>query len=365
MKAKNTLFILIGCFLPLMLDSETLSLPEQSKSIHSFSLQNDVQPLPILSQEDRWLKKLQEALVVSEKIRSSVERNRLKRFLKRMETETQDLSEIPEENQFLSDYQQKKWQWIANKLTKRQTDAQLNLPEGIDKTVITSLLHNLIQEVSKKVTLHPESAVASVNDHLKDETEQGRQLIINELLNEMLPLVKEHLRDFSPVVFISYAWGPNEKPFVKQLAEQLKMAGIDVRLDIWHNGLSTARITDFVNEIEQVDYIILVGSELYGEKYRNSKNSLVFIEARVIAERYRAQPNRILPLLLSGTAKESIPSFLRDQVYAQFTDQEHYVQQLSGLILALCKYADDYPGLKMILDKIEKEASDRIRATTL
>lgn len=300
-----------------------------------------------------WQKLLQDSTVIADKVKSSVERNRLKQLLAKIQAESQDL-EIEFDNQFQLVYKQIKWQGIAEKLSKRSVSVQQNLPKGEDRALIVSILDILRQEASKNFVERPEPPKPVLV--LPDEVLEARRFAIDRILSEHLPEVKKHLGNFSPSVFISYAWGPSEMPFIKRLSEQLEKAGIVVRLDVWHNGLSTAKITEFANEIEEVDYVIVVGSELYGEKYRRGKESMAYLEARVIAERYRVQPSRVLPILFSGTPKDSIPPFLRDQVYANFTFQEQYVQQLSALILALCRYSDDRAGLEKILAKINQEA---------
>ncbi|QLH35831.1 MAG: toll/interleukin-1 receptor domain-containing protein [Parachlamydiaceae bacterium] len=136
------------------------------------------------------------------------------------------------------------------------------------------------------------------------------------------------------------------------MADHLSLAGINVRLDKWHNGLSTSIHTGFVTELESVDYIIVVGSKLYGDKCRQKKNNVVIAEARIIAERHKRQPGRILPVLLSDNPRDSFPAFLRDKVFANFNDPKNYPQQLSVIILATCKYADKYENLAQTLQNM-------------
>lgn len=351
--------VLIRCFIYVTLNNEALAWLPENENIHLVASQSHVDYFS-RSQDDEWMKKLQDGFEAACKIKSSVEKNRLKRLLTRLKTESEDACRSEENNQFLLEYRQNKWKWIVQKLKTRLADAR-HLSQGIDKMLMTSILEGLFQDALKRTGEVPElSSLSPHCERLLDALEEDYRLSLDDLLHNKLPAVKNHLGDFSPSVFISYAWGPKEKFFVRRLAEHLKAAGIEVRLDIWHNGLSTAKITDFVNEIEEVDYIILIGSELYGEKCRTGKSNVAFIEARVIAERYSARPNRVLPVLLSGAPKESIPTFLRDQIYVICTEPERYAHQLSALILAMCKYADDCSGLKVILDRICEE-SDAIR----
>ncbi len=73
-----------------------------------------------------------------------------------------------------------------------------------------------------------------------------------------------------PECFISYSWGNSKQELwvERSLATDLQKAGIRVMLDKWHNppGSSIGR---FIDRLEKVDRIIVVGTAAYRKKYDN------------------------------------------------------------------------------------------------
>lgn len=305
----------------------------------------------------KWLHLLQDGLLISDRVKNSVERNRLKLLLKKIHAETNEAAFQLKSNYFRDHLLTSHWEWVVSKLKARQASIYQSFAEGQDKALIMHILDELIHEAEASFLFKSNSFISAARppQEIKIELEASQRNFLEKKLAE----VKLHLKDFSPSVFISYSWGPQEKPFVKQLAEDLKRAGINIRLDMWHSTITTAIVTDFVNEIDKVDYVIPICSDLYGEKYRCSKNNVTFIELRLISDRYRLQPSRIIPILFSENPERAIPNFLKDTVYLKMTDSREYIRQLSTLILALGKYSDDPEGLKQLLESIVAEASSQ------
>lgn len=335
---KILIFVLVSMFYPIMIVSA-----EQNAAVVS-------------SNTAGWQKTLQNSIVAAEKIQNSVERNKLLNLLNKLQANTKDILNPPTDNVFLTQHYQAEWQAIDAKLIKRLASAKQNLPDNNDKKLILNILLALSAEVNKIV---PSSDLS--NDQITTTTELtpaelGRNLYYQELLNAKLPEVRKILTGFSPSIFISYAWGKPEQAFVPSFAEYLEEAGLNVRLDINHNRLSTEIHTGFVTELEQVDYIIVVGSKLYGDKARQGKNNVVSTEARIIAERNKRQPGRVLPLLLSSDPKEAFPPFLRDKVFVNFTDPKQYVQELGKVILTLSKYAPNKAEVQKVVQAMDEQA---------
>lgn len=305
---------------------------------------------------DEWQKLLDDSIEVSSTIQNSVERNKMLQFLQNMKQKTQEeaFNNVSENNYFYGEKQRLQWEELVGKLQSRLNSAQQNLPDGSDKALIVRILKELNRSAAKHIAPIPETVVKKVETW--NPVEYVKNVYVDEWVDYNLAQVKKQLGNFSPSVFISYAWGPTEQLFVHQLADHLSAAGMNVRLDKWHNGLSTSIHTEFVNELESVDYIIVVGSKLYGDKCRQNKNNVVIAEARIIAERHKRQPGRILPILISENPREAFPAFLRDKVFANFINPKDYPQQLGIVILALSKYADQYSEIDQTLQNMVEGA---------
>jgi WD40 repeat protein len=146
-----------------------------------------------------------------------------------------------------------------------------------------------------------------------------------------------------PNCFISYAWGDkaNERWVERNLARDLQKAGIDVILDRWENERVGASVPRFIAKIERCDRVILVGTPLYRTKYENKDNSsgyVVAAEVDLVANRLlgtEKEKESVLPLLLAGDKKESLPPLLHSRVFADFRRERYYFSTMFDLILDL------------------------------
>lgn len=146
-----------------------------------------------------------------------------------------------------------------------------------------------------------------------------------------------------PECFISYSWGvPEHERWVeKRLAKDLQKAGIAVVLDRWDNTQIGASVARFVERIEKSDRIVMVGTPLYRRKYDNKDASTGFVvaaEVDLINNRLlgtEAEKETVLPLLLVGEKKTSLPPLLHGRVYADFRDERAYFIAAFDLILSL------------------------------
>jgi small GTP-binding protein len=160
-------------------------------------------------------------------------------------------------------------------------------------------------------------------------------------------------RIWVPECFISYAWGvPEHERWVeKRLATDLQKAGIGVVLDRWHNTQIGASVARFIERIEKIDRIIMVGTPLYRRKYENKDTRTGYVvaaEVDLIANRLlgtEAQKASVLPLLLDGDKTASLPPLLHGRVHADFREEEAYFRSAFGLILSLYGIAPNDPAV--------------------
>jgi TIR domain len=153
-----------------------------------------------------------------------------------------------------------------------------------------------------------------------------------------------------PKTFISYAWGvPAHETWVeKQLAPDLQGAGIDVVLDIWHNGIGDS-LPRFVDSIETCDFIVVVGTPAYRNKYDNkdpSRGSVVAAEVEVISNRLlgtEEQKKSVLPVLLDGDKAHSLPPLLHSRIFGDFRSPGSYSITTFDLIMKLFQLGRNHP----------------------
>jgi hypothetical protein len=114
------------------------------------------------------------------------------------------------------------------------------------------------------------------------------------------------------------------------MARDLENADIEVIIDRKNNAAVGSSVTAFVNRIEKTEFVIVVGTPEYLEKYNNideSRGTFVAAEMDLINQRLtgtRAHKDSVLPLVLSGDKTTSLPPLLRGRVYADFRSDEVY-----------------------------------------
>jgi len=146
-----------------------------------------------------------------------------------------------------------------------------------------------------------------------------------------------------PECFISYAWGePQHERWVeRQLATDLRKAGIAVVLDRWENTQFGKSVSRFIDRIDKCDRVIVVGTPLYREKYENEVSetgSVVAAEMKLISQHLMGtgkQCETVIPLLRAGDKTQSLPPLTHDHVQADFRDDQAYFITAFDLILSL------------------------------
>lgn len=154
-----------------------------------------------------------------------------------------------------------------------------------------------------------------------------------------------------PECFISYAWGDTEQELwvERNLATDLKKAGITVVLDRWENSRIGASVPRFVERVEKADRVIVVGTSLYRKKYDNNESMRGFVvsaEGELIGKRMigtKEEKESVLPVLLEGTDKSSFPPLLQGRVYADFRKNEAYFDEVFKLLMSLYQMQPNHP----------------------
>jgi len=179
--------------------------------------------------------------------------------------------------------------------------------------------------------------------------------------------VKSYLRDLAhqpppPSCFISYAWGLAEhERWVRKFAEDLLDAGVDVILDDWDNAVIGSSVPRFISRLETCDFVVVVGTPQFLQKYHNkisSTGSVVAAEVDLIAQRLirtEQEKSSVLPILLEGEDRSSLPALLRGRSYADFRDKKFYLVRLFDLILTLYRIDFREPVIRDLREELRME----------
>ncbi len=146
-----------------------------------------------------------------------------------------------------------------------------------------------------------------------------------------------------PECFISYAWGDREQErwVERNLAADLQKAGVGVVLDRWENDRAGRSVSRFVSRIAECGVVIPVGTPLYFAKFENrvaSTGSVVAAEVDLISQRLiatEAEKETIMPVLLAGEKRSSLPPLMWDRVHRDFRSERAYFFTAFDLILDL------------------------------
>ena len=175
------------------------------------------------------------------------------------------------------------------------------------------------------------------------ETKRSRRAAFERALKWVNDFVSSRgVRTDPPSCFISYAWStPENDDWVARLAKDLEEAGVKALLDRRDNAAIGSNIARFIGRIETSDFIIVVGTPLYLEKYRNrspdmgrvAAAEMDLINTRLIGT--EEEKNSVLPLLREGEPKTALPSLMRGRVCGNFQHEDNYLESLFDLILTL------------------------------
>lgn len=173
--------------------------------------------------------------------------------------------------------------------------------------------------------------------------------------------LKAYLRDVkpdsSPSCFISYAWGDaaEERWVDRQLASDLRNAGVDVILDRWHNKPG-ANIARFIERIDRADFVLLVGTPRLKRKYDSTTSDpVVTAELKLINQRLmlrEPQSEHVIPLLRKGRASTAFPPLVKSSVYVDFRDDGHYFARMFDLLLTLYQIPFDDEAMRDLRDTV-------------
>jgi len=220
----------------------------------------------------------------------------------------------------------------------------------------------------KKISLPklPERTALSREDRAvvnRDEAISKMRTTYETALVRVKGFIRDRNDTTKPTCFVSYAWGNSEhKRWVQNLANDLRKADMNIVLDQWDNPAIGANIPRFISRIEESDFILVVGTPSYRQKYENQVSqhgSVVAAEVDLIDVRLtgtEVQKASVLPVLLAGEKRTSFPPLLQRRVHSDFTREEYYFVTLFDLVLTLYHIRFDDPIVQDLRAKLGEEA---------
>lgn len=165
-----------------------------------------------------------------------------------------------------------------------------------------------------------------------------------------------------PECFISYAWGDgeHERWVERNLATDLRKAGIKVVLDRWENVSGGKSVSRFLSRIAKCDIVIPVGTPLYLQKFENrlsGEGNIVASEVDLISQRLMGtekEKETVIPVLLEGDKKSSLPPLMWDRVSRVFSNERAYFITAFDLILDVYRIAHSNPAVADLRESLRE-----------
>ena len=130
-----------------------------------------------------------------------------------------------------------------------------------------------------------------------------------------------------PAVFISYSYDSSEHiRWVEKLALRMRMDGIKVLFDKWHLSTGDSLTYLIENWIKTSDFVIIVCTPNYKHKADNRLGGVGYEDSIITGEMINGSNNKakFLPIIRKGNFLTSIPTFLIDKKYEDFTTLQDF-----------------------------------------
>ena len=182
-----------------------------------------------------------------------------------------------------------------------------------------------------------------------------------------------------PKVFISYAWEDDIKPWVLDLATQLRRDGVETILDQWETHLGD-QLTEFMEKsVRRSDFVIIICTPKYKAK-SDEREGGVGYEGHIITSEIFQNSNhrKFIPVLRKGNWKSASPSWAAGKLYIDLSGNPYSKENYQDLLRTLHgkKYVPppvgkppDFPGIddyrepkKVARDEAKRENSEQLAA---
>jgi hypothetical protein len=219
-------------------------------------------------------------------------------------------------------------------LNEFDEEIKKNIIKRIYEIVDDSFVSQIIKENDKDTI--PNIFKQEAQEALK---EQIREIFPDNNLVAQKDIIQEkQISHIPPKVFISYSWD-NEahKDWVLKLSEDLRINSVDTILDRYEL-IAGKNLSHFMEDsIETADKVLIIFTEQYKNK-ASGRTGGAGIEYSILNSEICEDitgNKKYIPILRSGSKKESIPLFMRQYIAVYMLEDSQYEEQLKEILHAI------------------------------
>lgn len=138
----------------------------------------------------------------------------------------------------------------------------------------------------------------------------------------------------NPSVFISYSWGnPRHQNWVRNFAARLRSDGVEAVLDQWELEPGD-QLTHFMEKaIADNQFVLIICTPTYKRKSEAREGGVGYEGDIMTAEVMSTKDHRkFIPILRTGSPKESVPSWLSGKIYIDFSGSPYLESSYDELL---------------------------------
>lgn len=182
----------------------------------------------------------------------------------------------------------------------------------------------------------------SVSEIFKQEAQAKLKEDIKEIFEQEhiqeVQIEQQEITHTPPRVFISYSWDSEpHKEWVLKLSEDLRKNGVETLLDRYEL-IAGKNLSHFMEEsIETAEKVLVIFTEQYKEK-ASGRTGGVGVEYSILNSDLCddiAGNKKYIPVLRSGSKKDSIPLFMRQYIAVYMLDNLAYEEKLKEILHAI------------------------------
>lgn len=216
----------------------------------------------------------------------------------------------------------------------------LNEFDEVIRKKIIQRINEIIGESSSPFQMSSDTKTISQIFKQESQIKLEEQLdgIFPKKVIEEVQIKEKIISHIPPKVFISYSWD-NEphKEWVLKLSEDLRKNGVETILDRYEL-IAGKNLSHFMEEsIKTADKVLIIFTELYKNKV-SERTGGVGIEYSILNSEVCENivgNTKYIPILRSGSTKESIPLFMRQYIAVYMLEDSQYEEQLKEILHAI------------------------------
>ena len=235
-------------------------------------------------------------------------------------------------------------------LIRSATDELMRLFREQDLVTLGVVCKKILMDFINAFTEALEEAAEMSAEERERLNEKTKKLWQNQAAshNQLLSTIRKQMAFVEMVdstrpvsVYFAYAWTTPKyseqecwvQPFLKMLHAELKEAGLRPIMDTENCGPGENMVR-FMQQVETSQVVLLFGTRSLIAKECDTKYNNVQTELSLIARR----KNRgVIPVLLSGTSRSSIPALVSTVDFFDAREYAHYAVMLETLIATIMK----------------------------